>query len=153
MQRFPRYCLLCTAALAMTVMAVSLGQRLGNRAAAQPSLDDWDIPTLTDHLQRAGLDVQLCSLRGDGSFDRNAYLTTTHKDWEELNRLCINPGPNRIQEWRGIVYFELASKGEPGFLHWEDHVLVVGRFLFCGDAELLERIRAVLMPFAPPVAP
>jgi hypothetical protein len=85
MQRFPRYCLLATAVLAMTLLAVSVGQRLGNRTAALESLDDWDFPQLADHLNRAGLTLQLQSPRKDGVFDRNAFLTTTPKDWDQLH--------------------------------------------------------------------
>jgi hypothetical protein len=153
MQRFPRYCLISTAVLAMTVMTVSVGQRRGNRVAAPLSLDDLSMPTLADHLNRAGLTVQLHSPRKDGRIIYSAFLTTTHKDWEELNRLGINPGPSRIQQWRGIVYCERAGKGESGSPHWEDNSLVVGPFFFYGDAELLERIGTLLVPSAPPAAP
>ena len=150
MQCFPRYCLLATAALTMTLLAVSVGQRLDNRAAALESLDDWDFPQLADHLNRAGLEVRVQSTRKDGIFAHNAFLTTTPKDWEQLNSLCIHPGTSQIQEWRGIVYCERVKRGEPAFQLWKDHSLVIGSFLFCGDAELLERIGAILMPFTPP---
>jgi hypothetical protein len=153
MEHFPRYCLICTAVLAMTVLAISVGQRRANRTATLPSLKDWDIPTLANHLNRAGLNVQLLSPSKDGSIALSAFLTTTHKDWEELNRLGINPGPSRIKEWRGIVYCERAGQGEPGSPHWENHSLVVGPFLFYGDAELLERIAVLLVPSAPSAAP
>ena len=150
MQRFPRYCLLATSVLAMTLLTVSLGQRLGNRAAALESLDDWDFPQLADHLNRAGLEVLLQSPRKDGMFAHNAFLTTTPKGWDQLNRLGINPGTSRLQEWRGIVYCERAGKGEPALHLWSDYSLVVGPFYFYGDAELLERIRAILVPSSPP---
>lgn len=151
MQRFPRYCLLSTAVLTMILLAVSIGQRLSNRAAAPLSIDDWDIPTLADHLKRAGLQVYLHSPRTDGAIFSNAFLTTTPKDWKELSRLGIDPGPSRIHQWRGIVHCERTGKGKLGPPSWEDHVLIVGPFLFCGDAELLERIRAILVP-SPPAA-
>ena len=153
MQRFPRYCLLATSVLAMTLLAVSVGQRLGDRAAALESLDDWDFPQLADHLNRAGLKVRLQSPGKNGKFGHNAFLTTTPKDWDQLNRLSINPGPSRIQEWRGIVYCERAGEGEPALQAWGDHCLVVGPFYFYGDAELLERIRAILVPSSLPATP
>ena len=153
MQRFPRYCLLSTAVLAMTMLAISIGQRLSTRAAEPPSLDDWDIPALADHLKRAGLQVYLQSPRTDGVIFSNAFLTTTPKDWEELNRLGIDPGPAWMHQWRGIVHCERMGKGKLGPPNWEDHVLIVGPFLFCGDVELLERIRALLVPSDAPIAP
>jgi hypothetical protein len=153
MQRFPRYCLLCTAALTMTVLAASLSRHLGNRQDAPRSLDDWDIRELADHLNQAGVKVQLQSSRKDGAFLNNAYLTTTHRDWEELMRLCIDPGPSRIHEWRGIVYCERAGEGKLEPPQWKDHLVVIGPFLFWGDVELLERIGAILVPYAAPAAP
>jgi hypothetical protein len=137
----------------MTLLAVSVGQRLDQRATTLESLDDWDFPQLADHLNRAGLKVWLQSSRKDDVFDRNAFLTTTPKDWDQLNRLGINPGPSRIQEWRGIVYCVRVGESEPAFQLWSDHSLVVGPFYFYGDAALLERIRAILVPSSPPATP
>jgi hypothetical protein len=104
-------------------------------------------------LNRAGLNVQLQSTGKDGMFDRNAFLTTSPKDWDQLNRLGINPGPSRIQEWRGIVYCARGGESEPALPLWSDHSLVVGPFYFYGDAELLERIGAILVPPSPPATP
>jgi len=153
MRRFPRYCLLCTAALTMTALAALLIRHLGNRQDTPRSLDDWGIRELADHLNRAGLQVQLQSSRKDGAIFHNAYLTTTHKDWEELNRLGIDPGPSRIQKWRGIVYCERGGNGKLELPQWKDHLLVIGPFWFCGDAEFLERLGAILMPYAAATAP
>lgn len=152
MRRFPRYCLLCTAALATIVLAVSIVQRLGKRAAALPSLDDSDIPTLVEQLKRAGLEMHCQSSRKDGQFVRNAYLTTTHKDWEELNHLIKDP--SRLPAWRGIVYCErVGSNCEPVIHSWDKPCLVAGPFAFFGDAELLKHIDTTLAPFAPPATP
>jgi hypothetical protein len=72
-----------------------------------------------------------------------AFLTTTDKDWVELNHLSKTE--NRIQEWRGIVSCErLGEYSNPTLYVSGDHYLVVGPFLFIGDAELLRRIRAIL---------
>jgi hypothetical protein len=153
MQRFPRYCLIATAVLSMTVLAILLGQRLGNRAPASPSLDDWDIPKLADCLNRAGMKVQLRSPRKDGVLTlHNAYLTTTHKDWDELSRLSISSDPSAIQKWRGVVYCQRGGKNQARFHFLGEHPFVIGPFLFYGDAELLERIGAMLVPAAPPAA-
>lgn len=153
MQRFSRYCLLTTVVLTITLLAISVARNLVHRAAMRFALNNWDIRGLADHVNRAGLNVQLHSPRKDGVISHNAFLTTTHKDWKELNLLGIDPGPSRIQEWRGIVYCERAGKGERGLPDWEDHSLVVGPFVFYGDTELLERIRAILVPSEPLLAP
>lgn len=154
MQRFVRYGLPATAMLAMTLLAVSIGHRLGSRAAERRTLEEWDIRKLAEHLNRAGLRVQLQPSRGDGVIERNAYLTTTPKTWDDLNGVGINPGPSRIQEWRGIVYCERVGKvADPLVYLWGDRCLTVGPFVFYGDAELLEHIRAILAPDAPPLAP
>lgn len=151
MRRFPRYCFVTTAMVAMTLLASSVGKRLDDRRAELRSLDEWDIPKLADYLNRAGLQVQLCSSQKSGWITRNAYLTTTPKSWDELNRLGINPGPSRIHEWRGVVYCERLGKGEPGF-NLLCHSLVVGPFLFYSDSELLRRIEAILAPSRPSAA-
>lgn len=148
MQRFPCYCLLSTAVLAITLLTVSLGQGLGNHAAAQRSLEEWDIPELADHLNHAGLEVRLRFADRNGVSAQTAYLTTTDKDWDDLNHLFIHP--ERIQEWRGTVCCKRARKEqEPVFGLQSDPCVVAGPFVFFGDDELLERIRVALTPFAP----
>ena len=148
MRRFPRYWLLCTAVLAMTVLGVSLNQRLSTRASALRSLDDWTIPELADHLNRAGLQVRLQSTRKDGVIGSTAYLTTTAKDWDDLNLLPKDP--SQLRQWRGTVYCEYVGGADPSYLvqQWGDHCFVAGPFIFYGDAELLQRIGAILAPLA-----
>lgn len=150
MKRFAFYGLSAAAVLAVSLFAFSVGHRQVQRAATLRALENWDFPELVEHLNRAGLEVRIQSPRQDGKPAHNAFLTTTPRDWDDLNRLGICPGPRRIQEWRGVIYCERAGKGEPSFLHWSDHLFVVGPFAFCGDAEFLERIRAILAPIAPP---
>ena len=87
MQRFPRYCLLCTVVLASTVMALSFSQRLRNRPDPPLTLDGWDIRKLTDHLNRAGLAVRLRTSQKDGTLANTPFLTTADESWEHLNRL------------------------------------------------------------------
>jgi hypothetical protein len=154
MHHFRRYGLLFTALPAMTLLAISLGHRLGNPVPDQRSLHDWDIPELADHLNRAGLKVRLSSTRINGSIGHNAFLTNTEKDWDQLNRLAIDPHPNQLPAWRGTVYCERVTGKDPADLlrPWGGHCLVVGSFIFYGDAELLERIGAALAPFAPSAA-
>jgi hypothetical protein len=151
MQRFPRYCLLTTAALAMILLAVSVGQRLGNRAAALRARADWDIPELADHLNCAGLQLRLRSSVKHGVIEWSAFLTTTDKDWRDLNGLIKDS--SRIHQWRGIVYCEREEASRGVILRlWDDYSLVASPFVFFGDPDLLERIRVILVPFAPPVA-
>ncbi len=153
MQRSPRYCLLCTAVLAMTVLGVSLSQRLSTHASTLRSLDDWNIPELADHLNRAGLHVRLQSTSKHGVIGCTAFLTTAAKDWHDLNHL--QKAPSRLREWRGIVYCEHSGRDDRADLVrlWGDHCFVAGPFIFYGDAELLQRIDAILAPSAASTAP
>lgn len=153
MKRFARYGLLSIALLALALLAPWLGHRLHTRTAALRSLDDWDIPELADHLNRAGLDVQLRSTLQNGTIGRTAYLTTLDRDWDDLSRL--RQDPRHIHEWRGIVFCERVEKGrEPSVFYLRgDHCLVAGPFVLCGDVELLKRIRAILVPSIPPAVP
>ena len=153
MQRFPRYWLLCTTMLAMTVLGVSLSQRLSTRASAPRSLDDWSIPELADHLNRAGLHMRLQSTSKDGVIGGTVFLTTTAKDWDDLNLLPKDP--SQLREWRGTVYCERVGGDDRAYLVrlWGDHCFVVGPFIFYGDAELLQRIDAILAPSAASTAP
>jgi hypothetical protein len=132
MHRFPCYYLPSTALLAMTLLAASLGQHFRNPAPAPRAIDDWDIPELADHLNRAGLELHLRSTRIDGSIGHNAFLTNADRDWEELNRLGIGPGSRCLQAWQGIVYCERMKRQDPADLirPWGDHGLVAGPFVF-----------------------
>lgn len=147
MRCFARYGLLAAAVLAMSLLTISVGQRLVHRAAMRRALDNWDFPELAEHLNRAGLNVQLHMRWKADVLIQMAFLTTTDKSWEELNRLTKDP--SQIQKWRGTVYCErLRKEMEPSLDLWDDYYLVAGPFVFFGDPELLERIRAILAPSA-----
>jgi hypothetical protein len=153
MHRFPRHYLLSTALMAMTLLAVSLGQRFSNPAPELRSLDHWDIPELADHLNRAGVQLRLCSPQKNGTIAQTAFLTATDKGWDDLNPLIKHP--SRLPTWRGTVYCERAVGRDAAELValWSDPCLVVGPFVFYGDAKLLERIHTVLAPFESSAAP
>jgi hypothetical protein len=143
MKRLPPSRSLWVAALFMTVMTISVGQRCSRRTAHLSALEDWDICELADHLNCAGLQVKVCSALANGDLGRSVFLTTTDKEWQELNFLFKDP--RWIQQWRGTVSCERMGEQTDPVLHvFGDHYLVVGPFLFFGDAELLERIRAIL---------
>ena len=142
MHHFSRYCVLIPAVLAMTLLFLSREQRLGNRVAAQPSIYDWNILELADYLDRAGLHVRVQSTREDGVIDQKAFLTTTQKNWADLNRLFKDISCS--QAWRGTVHCERLGKGEPALQLLDDHYMVAGPFVFYGDTDLLERIDAIL---------
>jgi hypothetical protein len=145
MHHFPRYCVWTTALLAMTLLAISFGQRLDKRTDLRQSINHWNIHELTNHLNSAGLQVRLESIRKDGVMNRKAFLVTTHKTWQDLNRL--NKDSRQLPEWRGTVFCERVEGKDPVDVVdlWGDHGLVVGRFVFYGDAELLQRIDDILL--------
>jgi hypothetical protein len=144
MKRFSHSRFPWIAALLMTVMAISVSQRFGSRTAHLRALEHWGIRELVDHLNCAGLQVRLRSSMKNGDLTgQYVFLTTTDKDWMELNRLSKDE--SRIQEWRGIVSCErLVENYNPALYVSGNHYLIVGPFLFIGDAELLRRIRAIL---------
>lgn len=128
------------------------GQRTDSPAVAAAPLDDWDIPRLVAYLNGKGLGLRVVSTRhGGGGTDRNAFLTTTDKGWEELSRPLR--GRSHIDRWRGTL---LCERG-PGAADWADLTrqwgdccLEVGPFLLFGDRELLGRVRAALSEFTQP---
>jgi hypothetical protein len=143
MLRFPRYYLLSTAVLFMTLLVYSVGQRFSHRATSLRLLAKCDIPELADHLNRAGLQVRVRSSLENGEIGRCAFLTTTDKEWNELNPLLKDS--SSIQQWHGTVSCERrGEKSELAFDVCDDHYLVAGPYLFYGDAALLERIRVAL---------
>jgi hypothetical protein len=153
MQRFYRYSLLSTALAAMTALAVSIDQCLDHRATVLRSLDNWDISQLADDLNRAGLELRMHSPQNNGPILRTAFLTITDKDWNSLNPLAKDP--SRLPAWRGTVYCERVIAKDVGELaaQWGEPCLVAGPFVFYGDVELLERIRAAICESTPTIAP
>lgn len=150
MQHFARYSFPAAVVLATTFLTVSVGPRVIQRAVMQRRLNDWDVPALVEHLDRAGLKLRLCSPRKDGAITRFAYLTTTDKTWADLS--CLRRNDSRgFQEWRGTVFCERSNKDwQLAFDPRDERYLEVGPFVFYGDVELLERIRVLLMPSESP---
>lgn len=143
MQRFARYSFPAAVVLATTFLTVSVAPRLLQRALMQHRLNNWDIPELVEHLDRAGLKLRPCSTRKDGVVIRFAYLTTTDKTWDDLS--CLRRNNSRFQEWRGTVYCERTNNDwRLAFDLRDEHYMTAGPFVFYGDTELLERIRAIL---------
>jgi hypothetical protein len=151
MPRLLRFSLCFACLAAMTLLSASVHERQANRRQADRRLHDWDIPQLADYLQRSGVDVRLVPVSKDGPLLQAVYLTSTAKEWRDLNRLMKEP--QRIPEWQGTLYCERVGENDPAYLlrQWGDHGQQIGPFLFYGDAELLDRILTALA--APPAAP
>ena len=152
MQRFSRYGWWFATLVPMILLAVGSWPHRDSAALSSRPMDDWDIPELVDHLHQMGVQVQLRSTRADDVIDSKAFLTSTDKKWLSLN--ALNKDAKRIHEWRGVLYCERGDRNAT----WEtrlfgDRFLVVGSFLFYGDAELRHQVGAALAPFAPPSAP
>jgi hypothetical protein len=99
------------------------------------------------------VEVRLQAVPKHGPIGHSAYLTSTAKEWRDLN--ALSKDPKRIAEWRGVLYCERVGESDVTHLleQWGDHCLVVGPFLLYGDAGLLERARAALAEFAPSEIP
>jgi hypothetical protein len=142
---------LLAALLAGALLAVWARQRTSGPAAPAPPLDGWDIPRLAAHLNGEGLGLRMVATQKDGAVHQTAFLTTTGKGWEDLNRLPKDL--NQINRWQGTLYCERVPGGDgwPGLAHpSDDCCLVVGPFLLYGDRELLGRVRAALTALAQP---
>jgi hypothetical protein len=139
------------ALLAGALLAITVRQRLDSYATPAGPLDDWDIPRLVDHLNGKGLGLRLVSTRKDGLLDGDAFLTTTDRDWLDLNELP--KVPQLIHRWPGTLYCQRKT-GENDWsdrvAYWGDCCLEAGPFLLFGDRELLARVRAALSAPIPP---
>jgi hypothetical protein len=129
---------------ALAALAVAIGERAAPATSDGPN-DNWDIPRLVVYLNEAGLRLLMVATRKDGDVYPSAFLTTTDKEWIELNRLPKDPG--HIDRWRGTLYCEQGPGGDAWSdlaRQWGDCCLISGPFLFFGDPALLTRVREVL---------
>ena len=133
---------LLLALLAGALLAVAVERRKTNSARLTTPLHDWDIPRLANYLNTRGLALRLVSTRKDGAIGQMAFLTTTNRGWDELNGLAKSA--DWIDRWRGTLFCEWNMSGEDLLRQLGDHGMMVGPFLFFGDPELLERVRAAL---------
>jgi hypothetical protein len=149
MRRLSRYGLLSAALGTMILLPVTIRQHRANPTSSTRPFDDWNIIDLVEHLNRMGMKLQIRSTSSNGALGQTVFLTTAHKHWIDLNSL--NKDPKRIHEWQGVIYCERV-KGDTTLAVrlWGDHCLAVEPFLFYGDAELLQGIRAALTEVAQP---
>jgi len=115
------------------------------------ALADWDIPRLAAYLNRKGLKLRVVSTMNACDSELTAYLTTTDRGWEELNRPLR--GRAHIDRWRGTLYCERGPSGGDWadlVRDWGDCCLIVGPFLLFGDRELLGQVRAALSDLGQP---
>jgi hypothetical protein len=121
----------------------------GPRRRGEPGVllpgEGWDVPRAARHLAARGLKFHLVPAEQGGTGCDRAYLTTTERTWEELDRL-----PKTVESltrWQGVVYGERVH--QPGALAgqvrlWGGCCLDTGPLLFFGDPDLLARISAAL---------
>jgi hypothetical protein len=131
--------------LAGLLLAIWVGLPRRGRAPTAAPLDEWDIPQLVSYLNGEGLGLRLVATQKDGVIHTTAFLTTTPKGWEDLNRL--QRGRTRIDQWQGTLHCERGPGGEAWAdlaRQWGNRALVVGPFLLYGDRELLGRVRHAL---------
>jgi hypothetical protein len=110
--------------------------------AADTRLDDWEVPELVEHLRKEGLELRVVPTHKGGPTRYNAYLTTTDKEWQELNLMV--KVPEVVGQWRGTLYVERSHSGGTRVEFWGDCCLVAGPFVFFGDRDLLARVRVAL---------
>jgi hypothetical protein len=153
MKKYSKHWVLCPPLLILVILtAHGLGyRRIGVDASPLP-LDDWDIPDLVTYLNRTGIELRVVASHKTGLIRQSAYLTTTDKDWLQLNHLAKDA--RGIRQWDGILYCERVGNYDPTALvqQWGDNCLYAEPFLFYGDTVLLSRVRDALSLPAPPAA-
>jgi hypothetical protein len=136
--------LLPLALLVIAALAIAVGQRVGP-SMPDASADDGNIPRLLAYLNESGLGLRMIATRKEGGLYPSAFLTTTDKEWTDLNHLPKDP--TQINRWRGTLYCEQGPGGDAWSdlaRQWGDCCLISGSFLFFGDPELLACVRDVL---------
>lgn len=149
MRQYRRYFLLGAPFVVAAILTASFGQRRATTMSESLPLDHWGIPKLAAYLNEAGVQVRMQSAQKDGIIRQSVYLTSTQKDWRELN--CLVKDPSWIHMWQGIVFctHETPNAAEELVRQWGDQGLLAGPFAFYGDAELLVRIKDALNHPAP----
>jgi hypothetical protein len=144
---------LVPAVLATALLAGWIGWRGGGPETSAVPFDEWDIPRMVAHLNDAGLQLRIVSTLKNGLVGQAVFLTTTSKEWQDLNRLPKDQ--KQIHRWQGTLYCESSSIDSPARSRWSewsrqwgDCCLVAGPFFFYGDPELLDRVRAALAALA-----
>jgi hypothetical protein len=144
MLRFTRFGLCFASVAATAFLIVSVRKPSADPTSVSRSIHEWDIPELAVHLNRMGVEVRLRSIPRQGPVGRSAFLTTTAKEWNDLNALTKDP--THIEEWGGTLYCERLGESHMTYLadQWGEYSLTVGPFIFYGDVELLIRVRDAL---------
>jgi hypothetical protein len=150
MQRSTRYGVFFAALAAMTLFAVAFRKHPTDPSSPSPRIHDWDIAQLATNLNRLGVQLHLRAVPKNNQLSQSAFLTSTAKEWADLNALIRDP--RTIEEWRGTLYCERVSENGAKYLLEQggDYCMLISPFYFFGDAELLNRVRNALAPFASP---
>jgi hypothetical protein len=136
--------------LAGMLLALWCAQRRDAPVSPPSPLTDWDIPRLVTYLNGEGLELRMVPTQKEGIIYQTAFLTTTTKEWEDLNHL---PNDQReITQWQGTLYCQRNPRGDDRLYQtrlWGNACEVVGPFLLYGDRALLDRVRAALNALVP----
>jgi hypothetical protein len=123
----------------------------GPRSTLAPlPLESWTVPDLADHLSQKGLSLHVISTGASSRLEASAYLTVEPKTRTDL--AALTKQKENGHQWRGVVFCERPSnldRCEGMIRDGGDCCLVVGSFVFFGDARLLVRIRAALQSSPP----
>jgi hypothetical protein len=142
-----------SAVAAALLVVVCVSRHPAEAPVAASPMDSWSISEMIARLRQAGLEFRVVATREDAATapnvfpttDNNVFLTTTDQGWTELN--LLPKLPDHIERWRGTLYVESLRPDQDWSIRtqlWGDYYLVVGRFLFFGDPELLARVHEVL---------
>jgi hypothetical protein len=114
-------------------------------AARRPKFKQWSITELLGHLKESGVDLRVVSTRQDGEIHKSVFLTSTDRNWHDLN--LLPKSSERIDLWNQTLYCECCPENADLSVQadlWGENCLIVEPFVFFGDRRLLERVQAAL---------
>jgi hypothetical protein len=147
---------LCFASILLLALLIVANRKHGfDFTSPARTIDAWDIQELADYLNRGGVEVRIQTVSRHGPLGSAAYLTTTVREWKDLNSL--RKDSQHIHEWSGTLYCERVTENEREQLYlfeqWREYSLVKGPFIFYGDPELLVLVRDALASIEVPTTP
>jgi hypothetical protein len=148
----PALVLLCVPALAGLLVPGPAGDPRGDRPA-QTRLEDWSVDDMVRHLEVRGLGLRAVPTSAGSARASNTFLTRGEIAWHKLPGLMKDPA--RMGEWQGIVFCERVGNpdtAEKRAENWGSAALQAGPFVFFGDPQLREEIRAALAGLGMPPA-
>jgi hypothetical protein len=140
--------LLSWGCLALAVVLVSKPCTSGQRLI---ETHDWNLPEFVNHLNAHGLALYVVPTHKSGKWSNSIYLTTDPQGcWQSFQHKTRNI--EKLDQWHGVVLVErMTNELGPQWdvSQWGKNGLQIDRFVFFGDAELIQQIGQSVMVAQP----